>query len=686
MNEQMTPEQLAAYLAEMEREAITFRASDLADEQATAIDFYEAKPFGDEIDGQSQVVVPVVQEVVDYTTVSVLRTFISGDNVVEFDAKEEEDQDAAEEATGAINQAFMREQDGYKVLHNWLQTGLIEKIGVVKTYCTEDKKRRRETGIVDEDELTVLMDAQDVKIIAAEQNEDGTWTITGESEQTRKKYIDLPIPNYEFLFSARTRHEDESDYLCHRSRKTVSELIGMGFDRDAVDSLPSNDVTHNDEREVSTWDDDGYRANNESIPGLRRVMLREEYARIDYDGDGVAELLRIYRVGNTILEAEEVEDQPFVVFCPFPRAHRMVGNSLADKVMDLQRNKSVVLRQTFNGFYLTNSPRWWLPEESMGDTTVEDLLTVAPGVIVRGRGITPPQPLSQPYDVSRSIGLFEFMNGEQETRTGITRLNQGLDADTLNKTASGQAMLSAQGQQMEEFIARNFAESLARLFQKKLKLMKEHGEPVAVRVGGEFKMADPKEWVDDMDIMIRVGLGSGKKDQRMAFRMQLAQMQAEAFQMGTGLVDAKRLYNTGAGFVKDAQLGDPNDYFIDPDGKETQPQPEKPDPEMMKVQAEQQRQQMKLEGEQQAMAAKIQMAREESDAKLQFEREKASLEADLAQQKAATEAQLAEQRMQQEMALAERQMQMEAHIAAAKVDSNERVQMKRNRPGGSLAE
>lgn len=90
MNEPMTEQDLAAYLQEMERQAVTYRSSELADEQATALDFYEARPFGDEMEGCSQVVAPVVQEVVDYMTISVLRTFLSGDRVVEFEPKSEE--------------------------------------------------------------------------------------------------------------------------------------------------------------------------------------------------------------------------------------------------------------------------------------------------------------------------------------------------------------------------------------------------------------------------------------------------------------------------------------------------------------------------------------------------------------------------------------------------------------------
>src|SRR3546814_8357528 len=93
---------------------------------------------------------------------------------------------------------------------------------------------------------------------------------------------------------------------------------------------------------------------------MRKVCLREEYIRVDADDDGIAELLKVFRVGNVILDVEEVDEVPFVVFCPFPRAHRMVGNSLADKVMDIQRVRSVLLRKALDGTYLTNAPRMFV--------------------------------------------------------------------------------------------------------------------------------------------------------------------------------------------------------------------------------------------------------------------------------------------------------------------------------------
>jgi hypothetical protein len=309
---------------------------------------------------------------------------------------------------------------------------------------------------------------------------------------------------------------------------------------------------------------------------------------------------------------------------------------------------------------------------------------------VRGRGAKPEQ-LSAAYDVSRSMALIEHMKGERESRTGITRLNQGLDADTLNKTASGQASLQATGQQMEEFVARNFAESLSRLFLKKMKLMKDHAEPVPMRVDGQYKTADPSQWPDDMDVVIRVGLGSGRKEQRMAYRMQVAEMQAEAFPLG--LATKKHLFNTGAGFVRDSGLGDPNDYFQDPDAPpEIDPatgQPvekeEQPDPEMVKVQAEQQMAQVKMQAEQEATQAKLAMMREESQIKLQLQREEAEQEAQLARDKATFEAQQATQRMQQEFDLAQQRMAMEQQLAAHKASMAEQSALSKTRDGGSLA-
>jgi hypothetical protein len=143
-------------LAEDERLAISFRDTTLAEEQAVAIDYYEGRPFGDEEDGLSQVVTPEVAEVCDYMTISVARTMCSGDRVVEFESAEQDMDDAAAEATAAVEYCFMKEQPGYRIMVDVIQSGMIEKIGVVKT-CAETTQRVKKTRHnVNEDQLAML--------------------------------------------------------------------------------------------------------------------------------------------------------------------------------------------------------------------------------------------------------------------------------------------------------------------------------------------------------------------------------------------------------------------------------------------------------------------------------------------------------------------------------------------------
>jgi len=53
-------------LQDQQRASDEFYASDIAEAQATALAFYHPEPFGDEVDGKSQIILPDVQDPVDY--------------------------------------------------------------------------------------------------------------------------------------------------------------------------------------------------------------------------------------------------------------------------------------------------------------------------------------------------------------------------------------------------------------------------------------------------------------------------------------------------------------------------------------------------------------------------------------------------------------------------------------------
>ena len=165
--------------------------------------------------------------------------------------------------------------------------------------------------------------------------------------------------------------------------------------------------------------------------------------------------------------------------------------------------------------------------------TYSDILNPIPGSPIRAPGgAGTVQPFQTGFDIGKSMQAMEWLTGERESRTGITRLNQGLDADALNKTATGTALMQSQGQQQEEFIARNLAETLSRLFLKKYRLMRAEGDPFKVKVDGQYKEVDPSQWPEEVNMIVRVGLGSNSKDKRIQARMALAQLMAEGTQIG----------------------------------------------------------------------------------------------------------------------------------------------------------
>ena len=672
-----------ASILEREFESADSYRGEMRQYEELALDYYEGKPFGNETPGRSQIVMPDVQRTLDHMTQSVMRTFVSGDHTVEFEAGTEEDEQAAEEATEAINYVFMRQQDGYRILHDGLFDGLLRRIGIFKTAVeTVEKVTRDKVQIGDPLQLGMLPDGVEVEAFDPE-----TGIAELKTERVEKRFVDCAVPTSEFRFSPNARHEDEADYLAHIVRKTRSDLVEMGFDKDQVAGLPSHDNRVEDRVDQYQWRE------QQTTPEMELIDLCEEYARIDIDGDGIAERIKVFRVAKEILidaetgkpSVETVDEQPFAVFSPFIRAHRLVGYSLAEKEMDLQLARLFAARQLFDGMALANMPRPIVDTGAIVDgQTMEDILNPIPGSPIRIRGgASSIQPLANGFNIGQSLQALEWLTGEAESRTGITRLNQGLDADAMNKTATGTAMLQAQGQQVEEMIARQLAETLSRLFRKKYRLIRAEGEPLNIKSGGQYKQVDPSTWPEDMSVIVRVGLGSNSKDKRIQYRMALASALTASVQQGFS--GAEHVFEWFDGMAKDTGIGRGDDFAFDP----AQQQGEKPDPNMAKVEAEAQAQQARLQGEQQLAQARLQIMQQEGQTKQQLAREQAEFDAQLARDRAEHEARLAEDRLAMEQRLAEQRMAIEVGMAEQKASIAQQssdAKLSSNRPGGSLAE
>ncbi|MCI0429530.1 MAG: hypothetical protein L0210_03165, partial [Rhodospirillales bacterium] len=228
-------------------------------------------------------------------------------------------------------------------------------------------------------------------------------------------------------------------------------------------------------------------------------------------------------------------------------------------------------------------------------------------------------------------------DGVRENRTGVTRYMQGLDADTLNKTASGINQIMTAAQQRVELIARVFAETGVKdLFRKILELVNRHQSATRIiRLRNRWVPMDPREWNTQMDVSISVGLGTGNKDQMLMHLRNLLEIQVQAIRMQGGvdgpLVRLENVYNTLAKLVENAGLKSADAYFTDPAQRPpappTAPPTPQPDAAMIAVQQQAQLTAARLAFDRQRAAADLALDRAKLAADIAMKRDALALKA-----------------------------------------------------------
>ncbi len=646
----MSEEELKAIIAAEIADATAFAGGRLAEERRKALDYYLGEPFGNEQEGRSQVVSTDVADTVEWILPSLLRIFTGGDEVVRFEPAGPEDEEVARQATEYVNWIFRRDNPGFLVFYSLFKDALLQKNGIAKLWWEDGETAERETYLGKTmEELQLLLADPDVEPIEHSTHEDMTVTagpdglpaeaevtlhdVTVKRRRRRGRVRVEPVPPEEFLISRRARSIDDAPFVAHRVRRTVSELVAAGYDRDLVESLSGED-----EPDLTAEAQSRRRLEEEAGPGhaseidrsRRELWVTECYVAADWDGDGIAERRKVTVAGDghEILDNEAFDGVPFVSVTPILMPHCFYGLSIADLVMDLQLIKSTVLRQILDNLYLSNNGRHVISDQ----VNLDDMMTSRPGGIVRLKsGAMPGQghvmPLETPLVAAAAFPVLEYLDGVREGRTGVTRYTQGLDANTLNKTATGINQIMAAAQQRIELIARLFAETgVTDLFRKMLRLVGAHQNgPRIIRLRNRWVPMDPRSWNSEMDISVNVGLGTGNRDQMLGHLNAILGIQAQAIQQQGGadgpLVTLGNVYNTLAKIVENAGLKPADAYFTRPSEQPPAPPPSPvppmPDPRLVALQ-----QQAKVD------AARLALAERKAEAEMVLDR--AKLEAEMA--------------------------------------------------------
>lgn len=642
----MSDDELQGIVGKEIDDAIDYIDNNISPIRAQATEYYRGEPFGDEEDGRSQVVSMDVRDTVQAILPSLMRIFHSTDNTVEYAPQGPEDIAAAEQATDYANFIINRDNNGFLAMHSAFKDALIRKVGILKCWWDDQTTidAYNYTGL-DDNALAALAADPDAMITVQASmpvGEPALNPMTGEMlpppmmHDVRVEYtrpdgrVKLEaVPPEELLISREAKSIAESDYVAHRRIVTVSELVAMGYDYDEVAGMSSayDDMNTNVERYTRNPALTN-EMNERNDPAMRKVLYVENYIRVDYDGDGIAELRKICTAGdgNKILNNEPIDMAPFATFCPDPEPHDFFGISVADTVMDIQRIKSVIMRNTLDSLAMSIHPRVAVTE---GMVNLDDVMNTEVGSIIRQRQAGQVQPLSMPFVGREAFPVLQYMDQVKEARTGISKASQGLDANVLQSTtASAVAATVSAAQQHIELIARVFAETgMKDLFKIVLHLITTHQDaPRMVRLRNEFVPINPRVWNSNMDVSINVALGRGTDAERMMMLRQIGEMQKDAMKtMGpqNPLTDITKLSNTLKAMTELAGFKDTSQFWSNPAEFTPPPKQDKPDVNEMLIQVQIQQ----IQADIQKKAAQLQLDREKMQ--MDDDRKRDELEAEL---------------------------------------------------------
>jgi hypothetical protein len=629
-----------------------------------------------------------VADTLSWVLPGIVRVFTASDQMVEFEATQEGGEQGADEASEYTNYSFFRENPGYRILYNSTHDSLLMGNGAACSYwCPEESKTKLFRNKTEEEIALLLQEGWQGVGLAPKSGtpryvEDpetgetvGLPTFTVKLQQiTERGYIrDMTLKPENLLLNLSATTIEDARFVAYlHDDKTRSDLMAMadeyGWDIEVIKNLPR--YTAQTSNEVATARQRLDQVVNDTSPTRSGdpVDLYECYIRADRDGDGIAELLQVWYAGNAgqgaKLSAEEWEDDtPFTDIPCYPVPHQWQADGLYDRLADVQRVKTTLLRQGLDNTYAVN---WPMREVEEGSVLNPDIL-VNPkfnGLIWKKKQSMPIVPHVVAYTADKSFAAMQMMDEVITKRTGVSKATMALDPEALiNQTATASQNQRDAGYSQIELIARNMAElGWSKFFSKRRNLAKKYikgavaipskkGPPVEQQDGttkpSEYRSVQPEAWGDDMACTINVGLGTGSRDRDMQMLNTVLQTQMGMADRlaGTGfsaeaLDFVPKIIKTATQIAESAGMKNPDSYYpqIDEEAvaamKEQAAQP-KPDPalalEEAKGKVTMQVEQGKNELAMQKMQVDAQMAQQEAQLKAQGEVAKntAELQADL---------------------------------------------------------
>ena len=625
-------------------EAIMHFEENIEPEMAKATDYYFGRPFGDEVEGRSQVVSTDVRDATLDQIPDLIEIFMGSDSVVEFKPRTQPEVEQALQATDMVNYIFFEENPGFLILNSVIKDAGVRRLGYIKwSHQPSQRVRGQKMTGLSEQELQYL----EQEGIEYEITGQGTQKVPGPEGEVEMpvfaveiRYVDQDntykveaVPPEEIAWTPEARDFESSPVIVHSRDVPRDALVQLGIDDEFIEEHKG--IRRGRSTESLPWSRQFYGSSSQSEiarsdqsddtrdESQELIRFSEVYILADTDGDGVGELRLVQCVGPDFsivpdeygeTYGELVDEVPIAAFTPDPEPHTIPGLCNFDYLKEIQRVKSQIQRGQLNSLALSIEQQLVVAQNQVN---MRDLIAPEISGLIRVRSdVNSIREIKHSFVGADTLPVLEYYDQIKADRTGRAGPREGMNANIMQSTGSEavENTLSKQ-QQRIRMLARVYAETgFKAVFKGLYRLVVKHqSRPKMIRLRGKYTEIDPRNWSSDMDVRVNVALGNGSKSARLAELSNLYVDQKEQMAAGSPLVSFVELRAT-AGKMLDLMGHKDTDQFYKPWGPQEQQM-------MEQQQAEAAKNAPLPPDEQIAEAAKLEVQMKAAEAEMKNERE-----------------------------------------------------------------
>jgi hypothetical protein len=525
-----------------------------------------------------------IKTTVDTLLPSFMEVFCGGEDPVDVKGVNTEDDDKAAKIQALLKYQIQRKNAYATFLDADLRDALILNYGIAKVYWEHKEKRERYKMLLSQDNMDVItmlyQEAQqgEIEIVSAEPLKDAPdlrELIFDRITVTSNHPVISYMPPSELRFTPDSADLQSCKFKAHRKlvvgdylKRKENEGVYKNVDK-ALEDYNAGDTTVKDfnirhSQDLENIDNRIKDSDNAS----KKVELYEAYMQVDYNNDGVYEDIIVHAVGShpISISKNKMGIAPFFINQAEKSSYSVFNEKtgLCDNLIQQQDLKTAIFRQCIINVAKNNMPRIFLNANKVNmDDMINDseIVQVHDDVNPSDAIFIPPQ---LPFN-NMAETILQYSQNEIESQSGSTKYNQGLDSNSLNKTATGITAIMGASEKRTKNTARLMAEEFILPIMKYMILLDQEylkdGE--MIRLTDKNINISKDELNIDYDLIINVGDGAGTREARINYLMVLIQQIIPVLEQ-RGLVDTSTWFETAKDLFEQMGIRNVTNYIVDP--------------------------------------------------------------------------------------------------------------------------